>query len=662
MTNRTRAVVVSLLLAFVGDPATAEVVGIEIASREPFAEEIQGTIGPYERIRGRVIYAIDPRHPANQRIVDLDLTPVDDEGRVVFYADFEIIAPVDLTLAQPTVLYNVNNRGRRTWGSEPFLLSRGYVTISSGWIAQVPNRPPLLGLEAPIALDAGFAPISGWFTVELSTDRPADQLSVGAGQLAYEPLLAEIEKARLTRRVREADPPQAIPRSSWRLESRPPQAEGSGLVEATVTLDGGFEPGVIYELSYVASGSVVQGTGFAAIRDLVSFLEHDTSENNPLRDAAGRPIARRAIAEGLSQSGRALRLFLYDGFNADEQGRQVFEGVMARIAGGGRGSFNHRFASPTQTSTQHGGHLYPVDSFPFAYGDETDPYTGRTDGILRRARASGTVPKVMHLDTTSEYWHRSGSLVVMDPKGERDSVLPDESRVYVFGGSQHSPARGPSERGQQQPNPNDWHPISEALFVALDRWITDGVEPPPSVHPRIVDKTLVGWRAAEAGWTALPGVAYPTVIQQPEQLDYGPMFETDRRIGHHPPKRAGHHYGIRVPALDADDNERGTLKMPAVEVPIATYTGWNLRNPAIGAPTELLSLTGGYIPFAKTVAERKTSGDPRRSVAERYRDFDDYLARYLAAAEELVEKRFLLPEHLEVVEETALSHRSLFTH
>ena len=138
---------------------------------------------------------------------------------------------------------------------------------------------------------------------------------------------------------------------------------------------------------------------------------------------------------GRSQSGRALRMFLNEGFNADERGRQVFDGAMPQIAGGGQGFFNHRFASPTQTSTQHNGHLYPVDRFPFSYGTETDPFTGRRDSLLRQARETGTVPKVMHLDTTSEYWHRSGSLVVTDPAGERDSELPPEvrpSRFYIW--------------------------------------------------------------------------------------------------------------------------------------------------------------------------------------------------------------------------------------
>ena len=175
----------------------------------------------------------------------------------------------------------------------------------------------------------------------------------------------------------------------------------------------------------------MQGTGFAGIRDLVSFLKHEVSEENPLRRSDGSPVAQRVIGHGLSQSGRALRQFLYDGFNADTEGRQVFDGVLPAIAGGGLGFFNHRFASPTLGGGQHVGHLNPVDQFPFTYGDETDPFTGETDGILRRAREDGVVPKVMHVDTSSEYWHRAGSLVVTDPTGARDAELPPEVRVYI---------------------------------------------------------------------------------------------------------------------------------------------------------------------------------------------------------------------------------------
>ena len=661
MTAMRRTVAAAALLALLpASAATAEVIHLAITSREPFAADVPGKVGPYERLRGRVVHALDPALDANRRIVDLAAATPNEAGRVEFYADLEILAPVDRSLAQPTLLYVVNNRGRLTWGPDPFLLARGYVTVSSGWIAEVPPAPGRLRLEAPIASDEDHVNVVGTVRAEFVTDRPADRLPV-SNQLGYEPLASRLPDATLTRRLREKDSRQPIARDRWRvLVKQGPREEGSGLVELEVALDDGFEPGVIYELIYDARGAVVQGAGFAAIRDLVSLLKYDESTLNPLRGADGRPLAARVIAHGRSQSGRAIRMFLREGFNADEQGRQVFDGVMPTIAGGGQGFFNHRFASPTRTNTQHSGHLYPADVFPFTYGEETDPFSGRRDGILRLARASGTVPRVMHLDTASEYWHRSGSLVVTDPLGERDAALPPEVRVYVFGGTQHSPAAGPSDRGQLQPSTIPYQPFQQALFLALDRWITDGTPPPPSVHPRLADGTLVGWKAGEAGWQPLPGVAYPTVIQQPEHLDYGPDFADKRRIDHHPPRRTGKAYRVRVPALDADNNERGVLQLPPVAVPVATYTGWNLRAPAIGAPTELLRLTGGAIPFPRTAAERVRTGDPRPAVTERYAGFDDYLARYLAAADALVADGYLLPEHRAGLEQMARAHAPLF--
>ena len=648
------------LLALAPAGAAAEVIRVAVTSREPFAADVAGKIGPYERLRGRVVYALDPALEANRGIVDLAAAAPNEEGRVEFYADLEILAPVDRGLAQSTVLYVVNNRGRRTWGADPFLLARGYVTVSSGWIAETPVAPGLLRLEAPVANDGDGVNVVGTVRADFVTDAPAGRLPVSS-ELSYEPVAGSLAQATLTRRLRERDPPERIARDRWRLLiAEPPREEGSGLVQLQVALDGGFEPGVIYELIYEARGSVVQGAGFAAIRDLVSLLKHDASATNPLRRADGRPLAERVIGQGLSQSGRAIRMFLHEGFNADEQGRQVFDGVMPTIAGGGQGFFNHRFASPTRTNTQHSGHLYPADVFPFTYGEEVDPFSGRRDGILRRARAAGAVPKVMHLDTSSEYWHRSGSLVVTDPRGERDAEPPPEVRVYVFGGTQHSPAAGPSERGQLQPSTIPYRPFQQTLFLALDRWITSGTPPPPSVHPRIADGTLAGWKADEAGWRPLPGVAYPTVIQQPERLDYGPAFAEHRRIDRQPPRRTGQTYGVRTPALDADNNERGVLKLPPVAVPVATWTGWNLRAPAIGAPTELLRLTGGAIPFPRTAADREQTGDPRRAVTERYAGFDDYLAQYLAAADALVTDGYLLPEHRAGLEALARENAPLF--
>ena len=655
-----RVFVLALLAALAAAPAAAEVVRLDITSRQTLDVDVPGGVGPYERLRGRVVYALDPDLEANARVVDLAAAAPNEAGRVEFYADIEILAPVDRSQARPTLLYEVNNRGRWLWGADPFLLSRGYVAVASGWIAEVPVSRDLLRLEAPVANDDNGVNLVGAVRAEFVTDAPAERLRV-SNQLSYEPVAASVPEATLTRRLRERDAPEPIARDRWRLlVTEPPREEGSGLVELQVELDGGFEPGFIYEVIYEARGSVVQGAGFAAIRDLVSLLKHDTSALNPLRGADGQPLARRVIGAGLSQSGRALRMFLHEGFNADEQGRQVFDGVMPVIAGGGQGFFNHRFASPTRTNSQHTGHLYPADVFPFAYGDETDPFTGRSDGLLRRARASGTLPKVMHLDSASEYWHRSGSLVVTDPSGERDSEIPPEVRVYVFGGTQHGPAARPHDRGQLPPSPTPFRPFQQALFLAMDRWITDGTPPPPSVHPRIADGTLVEWQEEPSGWIPLPNVRYPTVIQQPELLDYGKDFAKHRRIERQPPLRTGKQYGVRVPALDADNNERGALQMPSVAVPLATFTGWNLRNPASGAPDALVRLTGGRIPFPRTAADRERTGDPRRAVTERYGGFEDYLERYMAAARKLVAAGYLVEEHMDELEAHAQSARPLF--
>ena len=657
-----RIVVAALVLVAMAGPAGAEVIQVIVDSRTPFAEEVSDKVGSYERIRGRVVYALDPDHEANRGVVDLALAARNGAGKVEFYADFEIIVPVDRRLAKRTVLYDVNNRGRRRWGMQPFFLRHGYVTVSSGWIAEVPVDDTLLRIEAPVALDEGGVPVVGTVRAELITDVVTERLNLSSrGALTFEPVVNELPNAKLTKRRRERDTAELVPRDQWDfLLIKRPQDEGSGFIEGAIELEGDFEPGLLYDVIYEARGSVVQGSGFAAIRDFVSFLKHDDSSMNPLRDASGRPLAERVIGEGRSQSGRALRMFLYEGFNTDEKGRQVFEGAMPVISGGGQGYFNHRFASPTRTANEHTGHLYPVDVFPFAYSNETDPFTGRTDSILRRAREKGTAPKVMHLDTTSEYWHRGASLVLTDPTGMRDAVIPDDVRIYVFGGSQHGPSSGPSERGQLPPNPNVYQPFLETLFMAMDHWITHGTDPPRNVHPTIADGTLVGWQADEVGWMPLPGVAYPSTIQQPELVDYGKTFDSMRQVGLHPPKRTGARYGVRVPVLDDDNNERGVLRMPAVSVPVATYTGWNLRNPAIGVPEALLGLAGGYLVFPKTEADRMTAGDPRRSIEERYANFETYLTKTMRAAATLVMTGYLLDEHLPGIKQVTESHRALF--
>ena len=638
--------------------AGAELVRWEIKKREPYAGgKSRGEAGVYEQWTGTVHFALDPALPANSQVVDLQLAPRNSAGQVEFYADFRMLVPMDKSKANGALFYEVNNRGGATatriidGGADDFLCRQGFVVLWSGWIAEVQPGDGRLRLQAPETSENG-RPIRGIVRSELIVDRPVPRASIShrGNQGSYRPTERGLATARVTRREREADPRQEIPKDDWKLVSSVVgDAERSGqlpLIELEIT--GGLKPGWIYEVVYEAEGPLVQGTGLAGIRDIISALKYASTEKNPLMNDNGNPLINRALAFGTSQSGRCLRHFLWDGFNADEQGRKVLDGVISHVAGGGLGFFNHRFASPTRTNDQHDEHFFPADYFPFTYGDSTDPFTGKIDGILRKCRASATVPKVFHTQSSSEYWHRSASLVHTDPLGKQDAEIPAEVRIYSFGGTQHGAGSGfPGARGggQLPGNPADYTPLMRALVMALDAWVKDGKQPPPSAYPHISDGTLVSWKKNEIGWPPIPGVAYPEVIQQPAFLDRGPKWASERIATIEPPDVKGQ-YVVKVPAVDADGNERGTLNLPAITVPVATYTSWNLRNSSIGAAGELLALQGGYIPFPLTHEARQATKDPRPSLAERYRSFDEYERRYMEAAERLVARGYLLEEDL----------------
>ncbi len=674
MSRRHLLVLLALLLP---STVSAEVQRIEIRSREPYAAGREfGPHGAYELLRGKVYFVTDARRPNNQFIIDLNLAPTNAQGNVESSADFEILQPTDPLRGRGMLLYDVNNRGNKlalgqfNSGADEFLLRQGFTIVWSGWIAETQPGGGRLRATLPIA-QVNDQPVTGLVRAEVVVDSPMERASLGqwANQGSYEPVAAELANAQLTIREREADQRVVVPRAEWRLESRRvgTDEEQGQLPQIDLVIPQGFVPGKIYELVYVAQGSIIQGLGLSGIRDFIAFLKHDLSERNPTTaidsDGNRRSTIRRAIGFGVSQSGRCLRTFLADGFNADEEGRIVFDGLIPHVAGAGQGFFNHRFASPTRHNAQHDNHLFPADYFPFSYSEERDPFTGQIDSLLRLARKSNTMPKIMHTQSSSEYWHRSGSLVHTDPLGEHDCLVPENVRIYCFGGTQHGPGSGiPGDKptnGTLISNPADYRPFMRALLLALDRWITDGRAPPPSVYPTIAERTLVDFPSAKSGWRAVPGVEYPTVIQQPEWLNRGADFERTRIATIEPPLRRGT-YRVRVPAYGPDNQELGTLQLPTVAVPVGTYTSWNLRHPSIGAPHELLSLAGGYIPYPRTTAERSSKGDPRPALQELYRDFADYLQRYERHAAKLVEGGYLLPEDLPQLRSLAERNRELF--
>ncbi len=678
--------IVGLAFLVPASSARAELRTLEIISRQPFADgQAFGDVGPYEKVVAVARFAVDPAHACNRGIVDLDKAARDATGKVLFEADVFILTPKDPARGNGAIFYDVNNRGNKLAlgmfngksGNDPttaadggngFLFRRGYTVVWSGWIGELlPGNHRLL-LKAPVATENG-KPIRGTVRQEMTTDTPAETLPLSQreGHGSYSPTPDGEKNAVLTWRLREDGERIVIPRGQWTLE-RQPLAEVNQGVSGTLPqircrLAGGFRPGYIYEMVYEGEGPIVQGVGFASIRDLISFLKHDTSAQNPARNAEGKPALQRAYGFGVSQSGRCLRTFLWQGFNADEADRIVFDGLMPHVAGGGLGFFNHRFAQPTRHNGQHENHSYFGDQFPFAYGDMTDPVTKRLDGILLRTAKDNPkfLPKVMHTQSAAEYWHRSGSLVHTDPLGTKDAEIPDNVRIYAFGGTQHGPAADPPQRGiaENLANPGDYKPQLRALLDALDAWVKNGTTPPASVYPRIDQGTLVYWSQKSTGFPSLPGVRYPEVIQRPAAMDFGPDFLTKGIVTIDPPKTTGRYF-VLVARSAPDGNDLGSLSPVEVAVPLATYTGWNLRRRDVGAEGALANLLGSYIPFAKTKAEREKLGDPRPSIEERYGSFAEYQKRFAARCEEMVKAKYLLKEDADRLIEGRAKVRELF--
>jgi hypothetical protein len=368
-----------------------------------------------------------------------------------------------------------------------------------------------------------------------------------------------------------------------------------------------------------------------------------------------------AYSFGRSQSGRFLRHFLYLGLNQDEQDRTVFDGLMPLVAGGGRGEFNQRFGQPSNSNKYSMKNL-----FPFHDTVQTDPETGRTDGLLARLCAHGKVPKIFFINTSAEYWGGHAALTHTDVAGKSDLAPSETVRIYHFAGTQHGPGNllltdtgaVDDSRGQHRPNAVDYRPLLRAALMQLDRWVTTGQAPPPSCHPRLDDGTAVPPEYTAAVFQAIPAVQFPVHLRSIARLDFG--TGTDEGLTTILPPRVGKPYPNLISAVDADGNERAGIRLPDLSVPLATYTGWNVRHPDIGGPGQTLALLGSTMPFPATPAEREASGDPRPSIEERYASKADYLRQVQQAAEALVQQGYLLAEDLPTVTEQASQRYDLF--
>jgi hypothetical protein len=594
-----------------------------------------GAVGAYERVIGVAKGEVDPAHPGNKGIALIDKAPRNAAGKVEYSTDVFILRPKDPARGNGRILYEVNNRGRKMlFGNiadgpqgvnDPktvadlgngFPLRRGYTIVWSGWDPGAPRANMGLALTAPIATDNG-QPI-----VQAVREEWVSGTRVGvleAFKLSHDAASLEQSRARLTVRERADDEPRELPLDQWSFADA-----------RTVKLREGSrpQPGFLYEFHYEATNPKVQGLGFAATRDVVSWLLH--SPDAP--KATGRPITH-ALAIGFSQAGRYLRNHISEGFNRDEQGRRVFGGILSHIAGVGRVFFNTPFAQPARTNTQHEDHGFPENEFPFSTATLDDPLTGKTGSLFR---GDGSDPLLIETNSSTEYWQKGASLLTTDPLGTKDIALPANSRVYMVAGTQHGGRAGATTDPGPNINPRNPHnpmPAIRALLVALDDWVVTGKEPPPSRVPTLAAGTLV-----EPGSTGFPVVPGATVVRTTNRVS--PPGDWVK------PGREDRLYRTLVSKVDADGNEAAGIRLPDIAVPLATYTGWNEYKPPY-PKGEMADRDGSCLPFAVDKAAREASGDPRPSIAERYRSGADYVARVKAVVETLMAERLLLDEDAE---------------
>jgi len=621
-----------------GSPCAAKIVKFEIVRVESPAFEGRtfGAVGTYDRIIARATIAVAPENPHNTVIVDLDRAPHNVQGQVKAVTDVEILRPTVAANGNRRLFYEVLNRGSKLGlalfndipavtndlvkaadAGNGFLMNRGYTLVWSGWQGDIAPGGGRMTFSPPIVPD-----VTGLAREDFIFDH-ADNLA--SATLSYPAADLDPTHAKISVRQREADPRATPPGLEVKFESP---------TRISILRPEGFDAGAIYEFIYTAGDPKVMGLGFAATRDIVSFLRNDNA------DVAGtaNPLAGqidRTIGFGLSQSGRYLHDYLYLGFNADEEDRIVFDGLMPHISGAKKTFTNYRFSQPGRSPYQHADMLYPGADFPFTYPVITDALTGKRDGFLARCLAGGTCPKIIKTDSELEFYQQRASLLVTDTQGH-GLAMPDNVRLFLLSNLQHyALANAKSEMAKTcayPTNPLNAGPSVRALLVALDEWISNGTLPPDSRYPSRTDATLVPPAIDEVGFPHLAGFDYPRRIAQPTVLTSDEM----------PPSK-GAAYPVFVPKTDADGRDLAGVRLPTLEAPMATHTGWNLRKSGFGEG-ELCDNNGAMIPFAATREERLNNGDPRPSMAERYPKPGDRAAAIAKAAQQLVRDRFLLEE------------------
>ena len=618
-----------------------------ISTQAPtFGGQTFGSVGAYEKIFARAYGQLDPLSRRNALIKDIELAPRNANGMVEYSVDVHIFKPIDMSKSNNRIFYDVVNRGNKghsafndVGGNNPtvaadagngLLMRLGYTMVFSGWEDDrlvLPGGDRALA-KLPIAVNKDGSSIVEKTITEVIFDNPtgsqipltyaAANLDQSQAKLLVHNHTRFVVGAPLVDRVE-------LPKTVWSyLDNK------TVVVDRKSPLLAAYDEGAAFEFVYPAKDPQVLGVGFAATRDVISYLRNDTTVSNPVKNSI-----KYAIAHGSSQSGRYLKGFVYWGFNEDHQGRKVFEGIQPKISGAHSIASNDRFGDSNATGRSYQRELSSKMEFPFTYEVRYDPISGLTDGIFNRCQTSNSCPKIMHTDSGNETWLKANNLVNTDGQG-KDIALPDNVRMYVVAGTQHGPsataAVTPTCRMLSNPNPHN--EVVRALFIALDDWATKDIVPPPSKYPKTSDGTSVPSLPQANAFPSIPGVVYtgfyiPVAVKDMSSLPN--MWIKGRE------------YTVLVPKTDADGNEIAGIRNPNVDVPLGTYTGWSLRR-APYAENEDCALTGQFIPFPSTKAKRLAAGDPRLSIEERYSSQAAYVSAVSKSADELVKNRYLLAE------------------
>ncbi len=618
-----------------------------------------GNIGQYREIKGIAKFILDPNDEYNKKITDIENISTNNQGLVEFSSDIHIMLPLDSSKSNKKIIYDVNNRGNKVMLSQfnsasrgvmvagvapeddignEFLMLEGYTLVWCGWSH---DAPPINGklrlFSSEIAKDG--EPIRGKIYSQFQPMKDVDQIMLSDRMHTPYPAVDTNEKeAILSFKKYPDDDPIVIPRDKWRFAWN----DGNEIIDNPnfIYMSDKFKAGIMYQVSYNAYGAKPTGLGLAATRDLVAYLKYSDNSDNPTNGDI-----EQAFAFGVSQSGRFLRQFIYLDFNYDNLGREVFDGIMPHVAGGMRGEFNQRFGQASKDLPSVISQLYPSASII------TDDIEGSShDGLMEKFKERKSKSKVFFVNTGAEYWRGDASLIHTSADGKKDLESNENSRVYHLSSCMHGPGVWPPTdtqeadgmKGQNYLNSIDYTPLMRALLTNLDKWASEGIEPPESSHPKVSDGTAVDPNSLREKYSKIP-INFPEHFSFPRKMNFGSNEDIIETI----PPTHGEKYSSIVSDVDEDGNEIAGIRHPDVQVPLATSTPWNLRHPDVGAPYQIIGLTGGPRGATVPLPKEKIDDDSRLSISERYSSKEDYLEKISNYSKKLIKQRFLLDFDLE---------------